>query len=190
MQQKSKFKAVFSLKSKILYFDFSDMKLKLKLFDSLIRPIISYVSEIWISDFTQKELKSENLPFEKIHNRLCKYLLGVHKKSSNFASRGELGRLPILSFIRDRPYNLKGFLFRSEFFFRTTQELEYFFLSGKARIFFPEFNVRLYDKNSESDYFFFLHENQNIFFSNIGNQNGIFRKNHNPPPPPPPPPSS
>ena len=29
-----------------------------------------------------------------------------------------------------------GFLFRSEFFFRTTQELEFFFLSRKARIFF------------------------------------------------------
>jgi hypothetical protein len=63
------------------------------------------------------------------------------------------------------------FLFRSEIFFRTTQELEYvFFLSRKARIFFPEFNIRLYDKNSESDYFFFLHQNQNILFSNIGNQ--------------------
>jgi hypothetical protein len=45
----------------------------------------------------------------------------------------------------------------------TTQELGYFFLSRKARIFFPEFFIRLYDKNSESDYFFFLHQNQNIF---------------------------
>ena len=75
---------------------------------------------------------------------------------------------------RGRPFNLKGgygFLFRSEFFFRTTQELEYlFFLSRKARNFFPEYNNRFYDKNSESDYFFFLHQNQNIFFSNIGNQ--------------------
>jgi hypothetical protein len=44
-------------------------------------------------------------------------------------------------------------------------------------IFFPpEFNIRLYDKNSESDYFFFIHQNQNIFFSNIGNQNIFFRK--------------
>ena len=48
---------------------------------------------------TQKDLKSENLPFEKIHNRFCKFLLGIHKKYSNFASRCELGRLPILSFI-------------------------------------------------------------------------------------------
>jgi hypothetical protein len=37
--------------------------------------------------------------------------------------------------------------------------------------------VRLYDKNSESYYFFFLHQNQNILFSNIGNQNIFFRKN-------------
>ena len=45
---------------------------------------------------------------------------------------------------------------------------------------FPEFNIRLYDKNSESDFFFFLHQNQNIFFSNIGNQNIFLGKNHNP----------
>jgi hypothetical protein len=29
------------------------------------------------------------------------------------------------------------------------------FLSRKVRTFFPEFNIRLYDKNSESDYYFF-----------------------------------
>ena len=85
--------------------------------------------------------------------------------------------------VRDRPFNLKGggwcygFLFRSEFFFRTTRELEYlFFFLRKVRNFFPEFHIRLYDKNSESDYFFFLHQNQNIFFSNIGNQNIFLEK--------------
>jgi hypothetical protein len=39
----------------------------------------------------------------------------------------------------------------------------------EAQIFLPEFNIRfirLYDKNSESD-FFFLHQKQNIFFSNV-----------------------
>jgi hypothetical protein len=50
-------------------------------------------------------------------------------------------------------------------------------LSREAQIFFPEFNIRLYDKNSESDYFFSLHQNQNIFFSNIGNQNIFLEKN-------------
>ena len=31
--------------------------------------------------------------------------------------------------------------------------------------------------------FFFLHQNQNIFFSNIGNQNICLEKTHTPPPP-------
>ena len=66
------------------------------------------------------------------------------------------------------------FCFVQNFFFG--QELEHFFLSRKARNFFPEFNIRLYDKNSESDYFFSLHQNQNIFISNIGNQNNCFEK--------------
>jgi hypothetical protein len=67
----------------------------------------------------------------------------------------------LLSFVRYEPsllrtfncwdaflHKLLGFLFPSEFFFRTTQELEYFFLSRKARIFFPEFNIRLCDKKN------------------------------------------
>jgi hypothetical protein len=56
-------KAVFSLKSKILDFEFSSIKLKSKLFDTLIRPITTYGSEIWISDFLQNDLKKDNLPF-------------------------------------------------------------------------------------------------------------------------------
>jgi hypothetical protein len=65
----------------------------------------------------------------------------------------------------------------------------WFFVS--FRIFFSENTrvrifisfVALYDKNSESDYFFFLHQNQNIFFSNIGNQNIFLEKKHIPTPP-------
>jgi hypothetical protein len=50
----------------------------------------------------------------------------------------------------------------------------FIFLSRKAQFFFPKFNIRLYDKNSESNYLVFLHQNQNIFLSNIGNQNIFF----------------
>ena len=56
------------------------------------------------------------------------------------------------------------FLFRSEFFFQTTRELEYFFLPRLARNFFPEINIRLYDKNSESDYFYFPPPKSEYFF--------------------------
>jgi hypothetical protein len=88
---------------------------------------------------------------------------------------------------RDRPFNLKGglrfFVSFRNFFSDNTRVRIYIFLSRKARIFFPEFNISLYDKNTESDYFFFNHQNQNIFYSNKGNQNIFLEKNHNPPPP-------
>ena len=70
------------------------------------------------------------------------------------------------------------FCFVQNYFFGQHTELEFFS---------PEFNIRLYDINSESDYFFFLHQYQYIFFSDIGNQNIFFRKKTYPPPPPPPP---
>ena len=70
-------------------------------------------------------------------------------------------------------------------FVQTTRELEHLlFLSRKARNFFPEFNIRLYDKNSESDYLFFPPPNQNIFFRNIGNQNIFLERKTYPLPPP------
>jgi hypothetical protein len=83
--------------------------------------------------------------------------------------------------VRDRPFNLKGggygFLFRSENFFQTTQELEYyFFLSRKAWNFFPESNIRLYDKNSESDYFFFPPPKSEYFFQQHWESEYFFRK--------------
>ena len=73
------------------------------------------------------------------------------------------------------------FRFVQKFFLDNTRVRIKKNLSCKARIFFPEFIIRLYDKNSESDYLFFLLQNQNIFFSNIGNQNIFLEKNHNPP---------
>jgi hypothetical protein len=57
------------------------------------------------------------------------------------------------------------FCFVQNFFFRMTQELEYYiFLSRRARNFFPQFNIRLYDKNSELHYFYFPPPKSEYFF--------------------------
>ena len=51
----------------------------------------------------------------------------------------------------------------------------YFFCRTKRNFFSSKLNIRLYDKNSETN-FFSLHQNQNILFSNIGNQNIFLEK--------------
>ena len=82
---------------------------------------------------------------------------------------------------RDLPFNLQGglwFLFRSEFFLRTTRELEYLFPP-------PEYNIRLYDKNSESDFFFSSTKIRIFFSATLEIRIFFLGKKHNPPPPPP-----
>ena len=70
-----------------------------------------------------------------------------------------------------------GLSFRSEIFFRTTRELEYlFFLSLEVRFFFQEFNNKLYDKNSESNYSFFPPPKSEYFFQEHWVSEYFFRK--------------
>jgi hypothetical protein len=68
------------------------------------------------------------------------------------------------------------FCFVQNFFFGQCK-LEYlFFLSRKAQLFFPEINIRLYDKNSESDYFFFPPPKSEYFFQQHWESEYFFRK--------------
>ena len=99
------------------------VKIQLDLFDKMVKPILLYGCEVW--GFSNNDI------IEKVHLKICKLLL--HLGTDHWTWRGGY-----------------GFLFRSEFFFRTTQELEYlFFLSRKARNFFPEFNIMLYKGNNK-----------------------------------------
>ena len=85
--------------------------------------------------------------------------------------------------VRVQPFNLQGglwFFVSFRIFFPDSMRviIFIFFCRTKRNFFSPEFNIRLYDKNTETD-FFSLHQNQNIFFSNIGNQKIYLEKNHN-----------
>ena len=93
------------------------VNLSCKLFDALIRPIILYNSEIWFMDdyfslfkaMQRSEISGRSVDklsfadrcsYEKIHTRFCKIILGVRKTASNLASKAELGRIPLESFIK------------------------------------------------------------------------------------------
>lgn len=70
-----------------------------KLFDSLIRPILTYGCEVWGNYQKHDFTKWDKCPTEKVHLRFCKYYLGVSRKASNIACRAELGRFPLKLFI-------------------------------------------------------------------------------------------
>ena len=58
-----------------------------KLFDSVVSPVMTYGSEVWGNvDVTE---------LESVHLKLCKYILGTNKFTTNVMIYGELGRHPI-----------------------------------------------------------------------------------------------
>ena len=87
----------------------------------------------------------------------------------------------LLAVIRDRPFNLKGgelwfFVSFRIYFSDNTRVRIFFFLLRLARNLFPEFSIRLYDKNSESD-FFFPPPKSAFFFQQHWELEYFFRKN-------------
>ena len=74
-----------------------------KLFDTLLKPIVTYGSEIWFpnkhsklyDDLANVLQNIDKIPCENFHHAFCKRTLGVFKSSPNAATRNELGRLPL-----------------------------------------------------------------------------------------------
>ena len=70
--------------------------LAVKIFDSIISPILLYNSEVW-GAFANHDLnKWDQSPTEKIHSKMCKIYLGVNRKATNIAIKGEMGKFPLL----------------------------------------------------------------------------------------------
>jgi len=93
-------RALFKLKN-LLFDSNTNPTTSIKLFDQLIKPICMYGSEIWGADllktpeFSKLAQSIEKLACEKLNLSICRFILGVHKKSQISAIRGELGRAPL-----------------------------------------------------------------------------------------------
>ena len=79
-------------------------KLYLKLFDSLVKPILLYGADVWggfghrriyNNDILLKCLDGIQTSYERLNLNLCKQSLGMPKRCSNIAARAELGRFPL-----------------------------------------------------------------------------------------------
>ena len=102
--RKKSIRVYFGLKRTV---DVSSLSFKslTRLYDSLIKPILTYGSVVWlpyssifkvlteVSENSLKKLSQD--PMEKAHLQFIKYSLGVHKKASNVGSWGETGRYPL-----------------------------------------------------------------------------------------------
>ena len=58
-----------------------------KLFDSIVRPILCYASEIWGYEYCKT--------IEKIHSKFCKRYIGLHQNTADFLAISECGRYPL-----------------------------------------------------------------------------------------------
>ena len=59
-------------------------------FNSLVKPILLFLSEIWDHDS-----KQDSGEIEKIFSRYCKHILEVHRNTTNLPIYGELGVYPL-----------------------------------------------------------------------------------------------
>ena len=86
--------ALFKIHKQIDFFRLS-LRSSSKIFDTVITPILTYGAEIWgiFSKFDFE--KWDQTPAEKVHLRFCKLFLGLNRKASNYAVRGEMGRIPL-----------------------------------------------------------------------------------------------
>ena len=92
-----------------------------------------------------------------------------------------------LFYFRNRLFNLQGvgglwFFVSFRNFFSDNTSQNFFFFSPNANFFFQNSTLGYMTKTLNQIIFFSLHQNQNTFFSNIGNQIIFLAKNHNPHP--------
>ena len=86
----------------------------LSMFDTIVSPVALYGSEVWaplvlpvksFRDIDSVLRAWENFKPEILNQKVCRMLLGVHRKAARYAVLGELGRFPLL--IRALSHTLK-----------------------------------------------------------------------------------
>ena len=89
-------RALFKINSILKSQKINDHIIKPKLFNLMVKPILLYGCQVWSQELIHIESKDmsklDGIPWEHVHNKQCKYILGVKKHSRNIAARAELGR--------------------------------------------------------------------------------------------------
>ena len=87
-------KAFFALKSSLRESNLRP-RIQLKIFDNVIKPILTYSSEIWgienikVNDLSELFNYCDKFEGEKLHLSACRWILACNKKTTKAAIRGE-----------------------------------------------------------------------------------------------------
>jgi hypothetical protein len=84
-------KAPFALRCRCNDLSITDPEVMCQLFDSLVRPVLSYACEVWTGCIRAKGLQQA----EQVHRMFLRGILGVNKITNTFAVLGEFGRYPL-----------------------------------------------------------------------------------------------
>ncbi len=84
-------KALFALCRRCNDLSITNPEVMCQLFDSLVRPVLSYACEMWTGCTGAKGLQQA----EQVHRMFLRGILGVNKATSTFAVLGEFGRYPL-----------------------------------------------------------------------------------------------
>lgn len=76
--------SLYKLQFNIGYFDYSEL---FKLFDTMVKPVLLYGSEIWGFEISET--------IENVHDQFCKRYLKLPLHTTHILARGECGRYPI-----------------------------------------------------------------------------------------------
>ena len=114
-------RAYHSIKSNISFYNGGNVNTLCKLFDSMVKPILLYGSELWgvfnwrlsTADCIEKTLFCTKSSFEKLHHRFCKQTLGLSKRASGSMALSELGRYGLYFNITNSAYKFYQHLLNS-----------------------------------------------------------------------------
>ena len=84
-------RALYALRNKI-NFNNIPIKVALKLFDAIIKPILLYGSEVWEPFINQDDTKWDQNDIERTYLQFLKRTLGVNRSTTTAMVRGELNR--------------------------------------------------------------------------------------------------
>ena len=87
-------KAMFAMLGRCQQMHIQQPELKLKLFDALVRPVLSYACEVWAPIASRSALET----LEQVQKQFLRKLLGVPKQTCLKMLYAEFGRLPLQHF--------------------------------------------------------------------------------------------